>query len=114
VNLSWRDVTRELYESEALGVTQPNYQMIAEHAGDLVCLLAIDGTVRWISPSADRVLGRPDAEVVGQNVNEYILADDHAKLVALRDRVVHDRLGESIEIRLRVKGGGKSHGGHGR
>ena len=55
---------------------------MVEHSSDIMALLEEDGTIRYVSPAVERVLGFLPEEVVGTAVFNYVHPDDveHALL----------------------------------
>ena len=49
---------------------------LIQHSLDIIVILAPDGTFRYMSPSAERILGRPAASFVGQDPLALIHPDD--------------------------------------
>jgi two-component system cell cycle sensor histidine kinase/response regulator CckA len=65
---------------EALERREEHYRSLIEHSLDLISILNVDGTIRYVSPSHERVLGYPSAELVGRNVYDFVHADDIASV----------------------------------
>ncbi len=65
--------SRKSYEQESLG-------LLAENCGDVIFRFGVDGQARYISPSVERLYGRPLREIyaMGGNVveNGFIYEDD--------------------------------------
>jgi PAS domain S-box-containing protein len=59
-----------LEESETL------YRGIVEASTDLICLTGFDGVIQMISPSVQRILGRPPEELVGRGLAELVHPPD--------------------------------------
>lgn len=59
-----RDVGELKSAAEELAKSEQHYRLLTEHSSDLVRLLGIDGTVHYVSPSVERMLG--------YTVDEYI------------------------------------------
>jgi diguanylate cyclase (GGDEF)-like protein/PAS domain S-box-containing protein len=72
-----------------------HFRSLVSHSTDLVLVLA-DGC-RYVSSSVTRVLGRPEAELLGQGLIRFVHEDDHA----LVDAVQSD--GRPPQIVLRVR-----------
>lgn len=59
--------------------TEERYRLLAENASDIVCLVGIDGTLEWISPSVTRVLGWDPDALMGTQPWELVHPDDRAE-----------------------------------
>ena len=55
-----------------------HYRALIENATDLVTILSPDGTIRYKSPSVQRILGYTSDELVGRQSIEFIHPDDQA------------------------------------
>ena len=63
---------------EALERREEHYRSLIENSLDLVSILNFDGTIRYASPSHERVLGYPLDDLVGQNAFSFVHPDDLA------------------------------------
>lgn len=63
---------RRLSEGEA------KYRLLTENAGDVVMQCEPDGTVSYVSPSIERILGWRVSDWIGQPHGTFVHADDHA------------------------------------
>ncbi|HZF59393.1 MAG TPA: PAS domain S-box protein [Rubrobacter sp.] len=84
---------------------------LAENALDVVMVTGPDGTIRYLSPSVERVLGYAPEEVVGTSTAEYVHPDDvqraRGELEALLSKPgVHPA---AVETRVRHKDGSWRH-----
>lgn len=60
-----RDVQELRQASEELAKSEEHYRLLTEHGSDLVRLLGLDGKIRYVSPSVERLLGYTVDEYMG-------------------------------------------------
>ena len=82
-------------------------QALLANSSDLVLSLDAAGVVLLASPTSERVLGRPPAELVGRPLTELTHPEDAHLVLALRAPASGVRLGRSstAEVRLRHQDG---------
>ena len=95
---TWRDVTERHTSAETLRVSEERYRLLAEHASDVVFLLAPDDTYQWVSPSVTTVLGWGVEEMIGKSSVQFVAAEDQARLVTAREHPLHG-IAELAEFR---------------
>jgi diguanylate cyclase (GGDEF)-like protein/PAS domain S-box-containing protein len=91
-----RDVDELRQASEELAKSEEHYRLLTEHGSDLVRLLGLDGKVRYVSPSVERLLG--------YSVDEYMaltpLSIMHPSELELGQKMLQDvqsgRLGGGV------------------
>jgi PAS domain S-box-containing protein len=66
------------------------YEALIENASDVVTILDADGTIRYESPSIERVLGYDPQDLVGENAFEYIHPEDRPAVVEEFEAAVAD------------------------
>src|ERR1700682_1348988 len=79
---SMRYATERARALEALERREEHYRSLIENYLDLITILNLDGTIRYASPSHERVLGYGLEELVGQNALSFTHADDIEKVTA--------------------------------
>lgn len=79
--------TAELRESHA------RYQLLTDNVLDVIARLAPDGTFRYVSPAARRILGYTPEEVVGQTFYDFFDPDRHNIAKQLHEQLLR---GEEI------------------
>jgi len=87
---------------EALERREEHYRSLIENSLDLIAILKLDGTIRYASPSHQRVLGYPLDELVGQNAFSLIHPDD---VRAVRTAFARADGAGSLQCRFRHKDG---------
>jgi two-component system, cell cycle sensor histidine kinase and response regulator CckA len=83
---------------EALERREEHYRSLIENSMDLISILNLDGTLRYVSPSAERMLGYPLDELVGRNVLSFVHTQDKARVQAA---LVSGNHGRPVECRVR-------------
>jgi two-component system, cell cycle sensor histidine kinase and response regulator CckA len=99
---SMRYATERWRAVEALERREEHYRSLIEHSLDLISILNVDGTIRYVSPSHERVLGYRLDELVGQNVFAFIHPDD---LPGIKESFARGDGAASLESRFRHKDG---------
>ncbi len=80
---------------------------LVNHASDLIMIIDVDSTVRFVSPSAGRILGMTSDQLVGSNGLGLIHVDDldNAQLMLAR-LLQHPSAQETFVCRIQHGGGG--------
>jgi PAS domain S-box-containing protein len=100
------DITARKRAEDALRRNEEYYRALIEHASDVISVIDADGTIRYESPSVERVLGyRPD-ELLGRTCFDLVHPEDAPRIRA----VFADRMGRPLsdgraELRFRHKDG---------
>jgi PAS domain S-box-containing protein len=71
-----QEITERERAAEALRRSEEHFRLLIENALDIIILLSSDGTVRYQSPSAERVLGYHPAEAVGRSGFAFVHPED--------------------------------------
>jgi two-component system cell cycle sensor histidine kinase/response regulator CckA len=83
---------------EALERREEHYRSLIENSMDLISILNLDGTIRYVSPSHERMLGYPLDELVGRNVLSFVYPDDRA---GVQKALANGNNGRPVECRIR-------------
>ncbi len=83
---------------EALERREEHYRSLIENSMDLISILNLDGTIRYVSPSHERMLGYPLDELVGRNVVSFVHPNDMARV---QTAMVNGNNGRPVECRVR-------------
>ncbi len=67
---------REMEAERSLRQSDKRLRNVFEHSSDLIGIANPDGTIRFLSPSAERLLGYHPEELVGRNMMELVHPDD--------------------------------------
>ncbi len=74
------DVTRRVLMEELVRSSERYFRSLIESALDIITVLEADGTIRYESPSVERVLGYTPDERIGTNALDYLEPHDCARL----------------------------------
>lgn len=102
-----RDVTERKLMEERLRESEGRFRGLIQNALDIIMITDADGTIRYMSPSVERVLGYRPEEMLGTNTADYIHPDDVEKgfdelAEALAKPGIHP---VAVETRVRRKDG---------
>src|SRR5580693_861259 len=97
---SMRYATERARSVEALERREEHYRSLIENSLDLVSILNFDGTIRYASPSHERILGYPLEDLVGQNAFSFVHPDD---IESVRRSFTQSDTAASVECRIRHK-----------
>ena len=93
--------------------TEERFRLLIENAVDLIAILEIDGTIKYVSPSHKRILGYDDQDLLGRRAFEFIHPEDLQGVVEIFSRGIqsigdenYDQdMSYSAEFRFRHKDG---------
>ena len=91
-----------LREQQALRESEARFRALVQSTTDMVVFTAHDGTVRYVSPSIERILGYRPAELIGTVPLRNVHPDEVAPLSAVfANSLSHPGIGGPVEIRHR-------------
>jgi PAS domain S-box-containing protein len=71
-----RDITKRKRAEEALKKREENFRVLIDNSMDISLVTNADLTVRYVSPSVERVLGYKPEEIIGRNAFEFLSPED--------------------------------------
>lgn len=95
------DVTDRVNSREALERSEERYRMLADNVRDLILRRSIDGTIDFVSPSAQTFVGHTEAECLGLSFLDLVHPEDR-DLVAETSRRI-ESTGDTANIRFRMQ-----------
>ena len=93
------ELTARQQAEEALRASEERFRALVQHSNDIASVIDSSGTIRYISPSVERILGYRPGDMIGHNAFEYVHSDD---IGPLRDGFVAS-LGQSAATAPRVE-----------
>ena len=94
------DITDLIHAEHQLKISEEKYRLISENIQDVVSILDVEGKVRYISPSAERVTGYPQEELLGNNIFEAIHPDDQSMVRSFLENVAKSKGDDKISFRF--------------
>src|SRR5262249_4482369 len=82
---------------------EQRFRALIEHSFDAIALLAADGTILYVSPSAHRISGRQPEEVIGRHAFVNVHPEDLPKIQAEFARLLATP-GASVTVECRCEG----------
>ncbi len=101
----FRDLTGGGRAEDALEQSQERFEALVENALDLITVCNADNTIRYISPSAKRILGYDPRELVGVFVPSLLHPDDLEPAAQETHTVLSDPESRPPPLRYRHKEG---------
>ncbi len=92
--LQRKEAQRKLAKSER------HYRRIIENISDIITIVDPEGTMTYISPSAERVLGLSPAQMIGRNIRETV---DQEDIKGVDMQTLYDRYGRNGALEYRVR-----------
>jgi PAS domain S-box-containing protein len=98
------DVTERRQADDAIREREATLQAVIKASPDIITILDAQGSMRFLSPAAERILGRAADERVGRNAfsSEHVHPDDLEQFREAQRRVLTGQ-DESAEVRVRVR-----------
>jgi len=73
------DITQVKRDKSRLAESEQEFRSLVQNSSDMMTILEADGTIRYISPSVERILGYKPEERIGRNFLELAHPDDIEK-----------------------------------
>lgn len=72
------NITESNQAEAALDKSEAKFRSLIQNSSDIIGIFELDGTIRYESPSVERILGYKPEELIGKNAFEFIHPDDLA------------------------------------
>ena len=89
--LNWRDITDKVIAQQTLREREHFYRAITERSSDIIAIIDEAPTVRYLSPSFEKVLGHPIDDVIGTPGLQLIHKEDLPRAMNLLERLINER-----------------------
>ncbi len=100
-----KEITDRERSEQALRESEQHFRSLVENALDIITVLNADGTVRYASPSLERVLGYKPAELVGKKIVQYIHPDEVTNAIYIFTNASQNPGMVPLELRFQHKYG---------
>lgn len=88
-----KKIERELRENEAL------LREITDNISDMVAKLDIDGTIKFVTPAKNDILGFGISNVIGRNLFDFVYIDDKKNVLRKIKKLIRTTVNQKIEFR---------------
>ncbi len=103
------DVTERRRALDALRESEEYFRSLIDNALDVIMIVNANGTIRYGSPSVERLLGYRPQELTDEAVFEYVHAEDGEAVRRMFAAMVHGSGSASGEFRVRHRDGSWRH-----
>ena len=83
---------------------EARFNALIRNTADVIAIVTPDGTVSYVTPTAERIFGFQAQDLIGQHLDELVAFDDRARV---REFLAHDlaKAGSSAVVEVRVPRG---------
>ncbi|HEU4494370.1 MAG TPA: PAS domain S-box protein, partial [Rubrobacteraceae bacterium] len=71
-----RDITERKRAEEELRENEQRFRTLLQNSSDVITVIDFDGTIRYVSPAVERLMGYHPEELVGKSVYFYVYPED--------------------------------------
>ena len=98
--LTYNQKEKERVE-RATAESEQRFRALVQHAPDVIIVVGPDGTISYVSPAFEAVLGYPPAESIGMEASLLLAGSDRELLVEMLGPALAEARPERVELRLR-------------
>ena len=96
------DVTHRKKAEEDLRKSEERFRSLVQYASDIITVLGAEGTIRYQSPSIERILGYEPEELFETNVFDYVHPEDAEQVrIVFAEALQNQGISPLIEFRFR-------------
>lgn len=100
------DVTQRKKAEEELRQSEERFRSLVQYASDIITVIEPEGTIRYQSPSIERILGYEPEELIGTNAFDYVHREDAEQVQsAFAEALKNQEVSPPVEFRFRHKDG---------
>jgi len=102
-----KDITERKQAEDALSAEEEKFHAIADYTVDWEVWIGIDGQIRWVNPSAERITGYSVSEVLVMPdfISTLVAAEDRDMCTAALQGALHGENIDNLELRYVHKNG---------
>ena len=91
---------------EALKRSERHYRGLIEKGRDIIAVMGRDGNIVYQSPSVERMLGYPPAEMIGKPAISFVHPDDRERVREAKEKALETEDGTAtVEYRMQARDG---------
>ncbi len=100
------DITKRKQTEELLANTESKFRSLIQSSSDMICILELDGVMKYSSPSHERILGHTPSYLMGKNAFDFIHPEDVSSAQDVFTQAMQDTTNTwCVEFRFRHQDG---------
>ncbi|WP_448518445.1 PAS domain S-box protein [Rhodoflexus sp.] len=96
---------QERAKERALSESQATIQLLAENTSELIALTHANGTFKYVSPSAEKLIGFKPEEMIGRSWGDFFHLDDLLQMQEMAERMQATNAEHTLTHRIRTSEG---------